>query len=124
MYKSTSRNMVSRAFRSALASSAKRLRVKVGGLTRSKIAAERAKKRKRDLLTESELVPMLGVGSAYAWTIFRRYRDKFSELGNDPKRCSAYLNVVAGARAKDGSLWSDKAIESIFRRAAYLRSRR
>ena len=120
MYKTTSRNSVSRSYRSALAAKPARLSLRQNAKI---LLAKRIEKRVRVLATEPDLVAALGDGPQFILRIYRRYRHKFRELAYEPKRCSAYLNVVAGERMLDTSLWTDKAMESMFRCATLRESK-
>jgi hypothetical protein len=100
--------MFSRDFRSYRAGSMKRVRVTLrGGPKRNK---------KKNQSTEPELVEKLGPGPHFVWTVYKRYRFHFAMLANEPKKCSAFLNLVAKIRMVDGGLWTDKALESMLRR--------
>lgn len=114
MYKTTVRNMLSRAFRGSAGASTKRFSLKQ---SRKSGAAQQAKRRERIFATEPELISALGEGPDFAFAILSKHRSDFRKLGADPKKCSAFLNHVAKSRMLDGSLWSDKAIESVLRRA-------
>jgi hypothetical protein len=108
MYKTASRNMQSRSFRSA--QKAKPMRVRIGSRSKSK------QRNGKPLRTEPALAKMLGPGPEFVTTVFRRYQRDFALLKYDPKRSSAFLNIVARVRMINGALWTDKAIESMFRR--------
>lgn len=82
------------------------------------------RRKKRSFQTEPELVAVLGQGPEFVRTVYRRYRRHFAKLNNEPKRCSAYLNMVAGVRMLDGSLWTDRATESMLRRVLSKAERR
>jgi hypothetical protein len=114
MYKSTSRNLASRSFRSAMAAKPKRISLRQ---TPKIIAAKHSEKKARALMSEPELVVVLGVGPQFIRKVYRCYRRHFEDLSHNPKLCSAYLNLLAGTRMLDGSLWTDTAVESMFRRA-------
>ena len=113
MYKTLSRNTLSRSFRSTKAGS---MRVRVTKQGKIQWGGGPLHKKRRSFKTEPELIEMLGSGPDFVRAVYRQYRHPFSKLGHEPKRCSAYLNVVAGIRMIDGSLWTDKAVESMFRR--------
>ena len=121
MYKTLVRNMVSRRFRGKGGASTKRFTLKQTGKI---IAAQQRKKRERQLTTEPELISALGNGPTFVSRIYRKYRTQFKAENHEPKRCSAFLNHVAKSRMLNGSLWSDKAVESMFRRAEIMERRK
>lgn len=111
MHKTTSRNMQRLNFRGSgrlfgwVPNFGKRSR------RRSEIRAEKAR-----LKTEPDLIPYLGRGPEFVRTVYRRYGGELAKMGHEPKRCSAYLNLVARVRLLNRGLWTDKAVESMFRR--------
>jgi hypothetical protein len=107
MHKTTSRNMQRLNFRG----SGKLFGAVQGFGARSKKRAE-----KQNLKTEPELVPYLGRGPEFIRTVYHRYGEELSKLGHEPKRCSAYLNNIARVRLLNRGLWTDKAVQSMFRR--------
>jgi hypothetical protein len=110
--------MASRSFRSALASKSNRLSIRqIGKIIGAKKAAKRAEKEIHFLKSEPELIQSLGEGPHFVVKVFRQFRPRFEDLQHDPKRCSAYLNLVVNSRMLDDGLWTDKAVESMFRRA-------
>jgi hypothetical protein len=68
------------------------------------------------LKSEPELILKLGEGPEFVSKVYRRFLRQFSNLHFDSKRCSAYLNLIANIRMLDGSLWTDAAVDSMFRR--------
>ena len=107
MHKTTSRNMQRLNW-----CGSNKLFGQVSGFgTRSKKLTE-----KQNLTTEPELVRFLGRGPEFVYTVYNRYRQELSKLGHEPKRCSAYLNLIARVRMLNRGLWTDKAVESMFRR--------
>ena len=114
--------MLSRSFRSK-GGGTKRVRITRRGKMQWGGGFKR-KKKKRSFQTEPELVAVLGQGPEFVRTVYKRYRRHFAKLDNEPKRCSAYLNMIAGVRMLDGSLWTDKATESMLRRVLSKTERR
>ena len=121
MYKTMVRNMVSRRFRGKAGASTRRFSPKQSPKI---VAAQQKKKLERQLSTEPDLISALGEGPDFVQKVYRKYRIQFGRYGNEPKRCSAFLNHVAKSRMQNGSLWSDKAVESIFRRAQMMERRK
>jgi hypothetical protein len=110
--------MQSRAFRSALAGKPKRLSLRqTAKIIGAKKSSKRALEKSQFLKSEPDLIPKLGKGSYFVLKIYRRFQHQFELLDHDIKRCSAHLNIVENNRMLDGCLWSDKAVESMFRRA-------
>ena len=105
--------MLSRSFRATRAGS---MRVRITKRGKIQWGGGARRHRKRNLNTEPELIDMLGLGPNFVRSVYRRYRRHLAKLGHEPKRCSAFLNIVAGVRMMDGGLWTDKAVESMFRR--------
>ena len=120
MYKTQSRNMLRRSMRSAQKAQLTRVRIKDSS---SVIAFKKQKRRVELMATESHLVDGLGTGPEFSLSVFTRFKRHFAKLKFDIKRCSAYLNLVAGNRMLNGALWSDQAIESMFRRALVRKKR-
>ena len=110
--------MARRSFRSALASKPRSLSLRqTAKIIAAKKAAKRAAAKIQLMKTEPELILGLGEGLQFVLKTYRHFRREFGDLHHDPKRCSAYLNLIANCRMLDGGLWSDKAVESMFRRA-------
>lgn len=120
MYKTASRNMQSRRFRSSKAGSMKRARytrrgkAQWGGGNGSR--TKRLSVERKGLKTEIALIEKLGAGPKFIRTVFKRYQHDFAKFDYEPKHCSAYLNLKARIRLLDGSMWTDEAVKSMFRR--------